>query len=199
MLNQNLAAHFFNEANFRPLLLPFNEVKVMKDVLGDAEGTLIVCPVFSYSDGIPEPIVMLRYILYKKDENNYTPLRFDFKPVFGSIEAYYPKLKNASMPNFEIPSTLPNQTPNPQEDPRPSLVKMFSFVTETTLDANGNALNTNENNYFSFFLQKNEDQTLSLHTTVLEIKGGGGDPGVPNNGAIISSGPPPKPSQNGGQ
>ena len=184
-LNQDLAANFFGEYNFRPLLLTFNEIAAMKAAIGEGnEGALLFCPVFSSSAGIPEQIVTLRYILYKIVDDNYIPVRFDFKPVLGNMGPYYADLKNASLPNF-----LMNQSPL-QTPPEASLDELFAFLTESSVDDDGNIIpNINEDNYFSFFLQKNADESISLSRTILLVKGGGGLD--PTGGDVIQNGGPP--------
>jgi hypothetical protein len=175
------------DLNFRPLLLPFEEVQAMKDAIGvGGIGELYICPTYTTSLGIPEQIVTIRYLLFKKDvQNNLdVPVRFDFKPVLGTIEPYFNLLKTASLPNFVIPQTTPTPVqPNPKLF---SLEALFSFVAAINADGTFE----NENNYWAFFLQKNEDNTISLSAKILKIKTGGAGDDIGGH-STPTGGPPP--------
>lgn len=179
------AESFIDNYNFRPLVLTFQEIQSMKNAVGSDNGVLFICPVFCTSEGIPEHdyVVNLRYFLYKKQETTYVPLRFDFKPILGFVDDYFKKIKNATFPCFEIPQS---PTPNiPVADSPINLDYIFSFVSE-----NPNGTFLNKENYFIIFLQRNEDETISLHSKILQIKPGGGE--GPGGDCPVTSGPPPK-------
>ena len=185
--NQSNVGSFISNYNFRPLLLTFQEVQAMKNALGDDEGSLFICPVFANSSGIDEQIVTLRFFLYKKQETIYTPINFDFKPTLGSVQLYEDKIKNASLPCFEIPWSLPEEenTIIPQ---KPTLSSIFA--TLELIDIETQSLEF-ENYFYSFFLQKDSDESISLQYIILRIKIGGG--GGPGGDCPVTSGPPPKP------
>jgi hypothetical protein len=176
------------DLNYRPLLLPFEEVKAMKDSIGiDGIGELYICPIYTSSLGIPEQIISIRYILFKKDipNNIDIPVRFDFKPILGSIESYYNRLKTSSLPNFVIPQNTP--TPIPPNPKLFSLGQLFSFVN--ALNADGTF--ENENNYWAFFLKKNDDNSISLNAKILQNKVGGAGEGDIGGHSTPTGGPPP--------
>jgi hypothetical protein len=176
------------DLNFRPLLLSFEEIKAMKDAIGpNGNGKLCICPTFTTSLGIPEQMVTLRYILFKKDlpNNEYLPVRFDFKPVLGSMESYYDYLKTSSIPNFIIHQS----SPLPPAPPVFSLDDLFSFV-----DFQINENFVNANNFWAFFLKKNDDNTISLNAKILAKKVGGagdGDDVSIGGSSTPHGGPPP--------
>ena len=186
--DQNLVGSFIERYNFRPLILTYTEIQAMKTALSRSKGTLIICPAFTTSVGIPESVVVLRYVLYKIVNKTYVPVRFDFKPVEGDTEQYNNYLKSATFPNF----ILPQSPPVSPAASIPCLDNLFSFLDETTPDPNaGVPIPKNKNNYFSYFLQQNPDGTISLNSTILTIRSSGaGGPGVET---VKTGGPPPPP------
>lgn len=177
------------DLNFRPLLLPFEEIQAMKDAIGlNGVGELYICPTYTTSLGIPEQIVTIRYVLFKKDvqNNSSTPVRFDFKPVLGPIESYYSRLKTASFPNFVIPQTTP--TPQPPNSKLFSLDDLLSFVN--MIDPVDGSF-VNENNYWAFFIVKNADNSISLKAKILTVQITGGGEGDIGGQTTSSTGPPP--------
>jgi hypothetical protein len=188
----NLSENFILNWNSRPLLLPFVEVQAMRNAIGEGVGSLIICPAIINSEGISEQIITLRYILYKKNEdNNFIPVRFDFKPVLGVFESYYDKLALATIPNFEVPQAT--DIPAPPAVQKISLDIIFnSFLEPNSMNEDGIEVSTNRNNYYTFFLQKYINNTIGLETAILTKQGGGGgtsDEGP--GGVIIASGNPP--------
>jgi hypothetical protein len=83
-----LAQNYVSNNNFRPLVFTKPQVKHMLDLIAtmgasaDSDPVLNLYAVETNDSMASEPIVTLRYVLYKKDATGTKiPLAFDFKPT----------------------------------------------------------------------------------------------------------------------